>query len=294
MKTHSFFLLCFTLLVSACSNDSKLTEESAFLALDQHSGAHIAFVQYLAETDEFAVGISFQNDKTWEEWYKKGFKHCGKIIYEEEYEFRRTHVPQFIAKEWLDLRFVSDFHLYDKNNNDLGKATFVRYEFIERNLSSDFVAVVKLNVSPKKVSYAIGGLGADLPKIPMDRKPRNKLLDSARADALSAGMEEDATIQIGIGNHYFSVFQAAHPVDYMSFTTIYETTSNRTEMVMPSLENEVIEVIQPLPLSYKGKPVLLIAGGIRNSDVSGEGVYVFNGEKYTYVHDWGKLGKDCD
>lgn len=293
MKKNPFHLLCLILMLSACSNNSE-SETANFLAMDEHSGAHITFVDYLEETDEFAVELALNKDRSWDDWYQKGIKHCGRITYEYEYEMQRLLMPQRLAKEWADTRFLDHLHFYDEGNRDLGEAHFERYEFIQNPLSSSFFAIFSLDGASESALYAMGGITQQIPKIPLDRKSRRTFLNSVRSDAEAKGMKEDATIQIGIGEHYFSAFQAADPKMYKSIGRLYETTDGQTSSVMAVEDHEILTHLQPLPLSYKGKPVLLISSGIRNADVGGEAVFVYNGKEYVFTKQWGKLGKACD
>jgi len=282
-------LLCLLSLLSACSENTAEAEEETLLVAEDLAGLHIAFVDYLKETDEYAVHLELRFDKNFNQWNKQGQPLCGKTIYEEEFEFIRQEMSEDLANTWLDIRFLEHLHLYDTNNRDLGEARFVRFERIEGNLYSYFAAIVKMETGTKSGNYAIGGRKDALPELPLDRKPRKELLAAARNDAKD--MDEWGTTQIGIAGHYFSLFQATHPSEYKTTCQLYETMGDKTHEMWRNDEGEIIVHLQPLPLSFNGKPVLLLAKAFMSSDVFWSAVFVYDGKQYVSTLNWGKLGK---
>lgn len=293
LKKTFFSLLWILPLLYACSENIPEmvpeTEQSDLLVAEELPGMHIAFVDYLKETDEYAVHLELRHDKSLNEWYKYGALFSGKIIYEEEFEWIRQELPEDLANKWLDTRFMEDMRIYDTNNRELGEARFLRFERIEGNLISYFAAIFKIDSGTKSGNYAIGGLKVSLPKLDLDRKPREELFNAARR--ATQELDEWGTTQIGIDGHYYSLYQATHSTEYKNTCRLSETFMNKSREVFRNDEGEIILQLQPLPLSFNGKPVLLLAKAYMNSDVFWSAVYVYDGKQYVYTRNWGKLGK---
>lgn len=296
-KTHvkKTFLSFFWILPLLCacsesvSESGHETEESALLIAEDLSGLHIGFVDYLKETDEYALELELRSNKNLNEWYKHGQPFCGKTIFEEEFEFIRLEMSEDLANTWLDARFLEHLHLYDTNNRDLGEAHFVRFERIEGNLNSYFAAIVKIDSGTKAGNYAVGGLKATLPELDLDRKSRKELFTAALQS--TQDLDNMGTTQIGISGHYYSLFQATHPSEYKTTCRLSETFADKTHEVFRNDEGEIIVQLQPLPLSFNGKPVLLLAKAIMYSDVFWSSIFVYDGRRYVSTRNWGKLGK---
>ncbi len=291
------FLASISLFIFSCSegsnsssdhNSSENGENQIFLQEDEYTGLHIAFVEHLPETDEYAMEISFKENKSLDDLYKAIAIGKAKVSYTNDVEYTRYELPDMLVNQMLDTRFLTNVHFFDSNNRDLGKVEILRYEYIERPLNETIAVIVKGDKKLKNAFYGIGGLEERIPEMKLDRSRRKDLIATAVADA-KAKMTEMTSEQCGIGDHYFSLVQGWNDANFETTCRIYHTFKDETESVVNWEESEIIMKWQPLSVLYKGKPILLISMGIMWSDAFGDNVFVFDGKKYVPVESWGKV-----
>lgn len=280
--------LLLILVVISCSSKSKVDtpiEKTITLEvivpyqLQETDAIQIDYVQYLEETDEYALELVFKKDADIKFWYDSIAYELTDVIYTVAPEYTRTSIPDSLIDEYFNLRNFKNVKLYDRENKFLGNGELQRYEFISQNIESIPVAVYKLKDKSKDASYAVAGLKIILPEIPSTEGPEARL-NQLIEYKLPRGYKESYSLRNGFLEKQLYSVQGYEKDGFNTFSTLYLEENGKLSKVNENNDFWYYWDIHPVPIYKDNQPILLCNYCKAESDWFQSGVLVFENGKY--------------
>lgn len=241
--------------------------------------SYIGFIEhfYFQPEDEFYVGLYFkQNDIKFEE-YEKVSRTGDSVLYADD-ENKRSRIPFEIANEYFDLTGLDLLSVFDNDGEFLTKAHLARIEFLDQNISPEFIAVFKPEKKGiiDKMSYGIGNLHSSIYPLHC-----TTIDDSALA--------VDILHKLNLKYAYiFSSKQYKCEESKSNFTVInYNDTvilvqnlNNEYKCIYRSPEPEYIYDLKIVPIEKNSEPIILVRCGQPDTDIEWNSLLVFDGNQY--------------
>ena len=281
LKITTLFL---TLLLFSCNNSKSKDKEnvnttssresSLFDSIDNET--YIGFVNkfYFQKTDEFYIELySESNDFDFE----RISKLADSVIYKDD-ENMRSRIPLSIASKEFDFSGIKELTLYDKKNNELTKAHFIRVELLEGNISSYFTAVYKTD-KPKSLDnavYCIGNLKENLTKVNY-----KEFEDSVLTNEIVSKLNLTHNCNLESKHYQDNITKATTSVINLdTIAQIIEKSNSEYTCIYNSTENENIFDLLFVPIIRNSKPILLTKSWMPDTDAAWNSVLVYDGTKY--------------
>lgn len=276
--------LLLTLLLFSCNNSKPKDKErvsnsttqqiNLFDSIDNET--YIGFVNkfYFQKTDEFYIELySKSNDFDFE----RISKLADSVIYKDD-ENMRSRIPLSIASKEFDFTGIKELTLYDKKNNELTKAHFIRVELLEGNISSYFTAVYKTD-KPKSLDnavYCIGNLKENLTKANY-----NEFEDSVLTNEIVNKLNLIHNYNLESKHYQDNITKTTTSVINLdTIAQIIEESNSDYNCIYKSTEREHIFELVFIPLTRNSRPILLTKSVVPDTDVEWNSVLVYDGTKY--------------
>jgi hypothetical protein len=126
--------------------------EEVNINLNENSN-YIGFINsfYFSNNNEVYIELYFVQDE-FNEDYQDIANLADSIIYKDD-ENTRKRFPLVLSQKYFYLRGLGKLKIYDTKNNFVGKADFVRVEYLDQNISPCFIAVYKTEKHLKEGAY---------------------------------------------------------------------------------------------------------------------------------------------
>jgi hypothetical protein len=244
-------------------------------ATSMDSTVYIGAAGYFPDTKEFYIPLYYRLES---DNYVDPEK-LDSIISEKEGNVRKR-LPLAEAVKEFYLEEMEHVLLFNSDNEFLGRLSLKRVEYMEDQISSQFVAVypaIKLAHNPDDLHYAVSANYSPLPKDSFDVE---ELEDVALDTAVLHGVNLAQSSRC-VTNH-FKVLPAGNIYSILSNDTVSlltETIDNHTTVLQEG-DDFHFGNIMPLPISVYGKPIILVYYYVPETDVTGNFISAFNGTSY--------------
>lgn len=285
MKRSNFLIVFLFILISSQSWSISITKglpQNAIPIKDStDSKSYIDFVNqfYFQNTDEIYINIYFKQDSIDDKEYLNLVNTKDSIISEDD-ENRRNRIPAEVAQKIFDYSGLDTIYLFDDKHTFLTKAYYVRTEYLEQNISPDFIAVFRPE-DPKLAKQSLYCIS----------NPMQKMIISDFVVAEDSNLTKKILREMNFnykydlrGQHYFS----KETGNYLSFIN-FDSTSAIIEIVNNQYQclylgnSEIITDIVFIPIIKNKHHVLLIKSVLPDSDLMWSSLLEFNGQNYVYL-----------
>lgn len=266
MMKGLFFLLIFFLL-TACSrdpsNDSgvQVIEEKGEAVepylLSENDKLHIDFVQYLEESDEYALTLHFKEETDVKFWYDSIEQKLDELLFTDSIEFWRYRIPDSLVQQYFMTDRLKQVKLYDENNAFCGVARFSGFEFINQNIEPKCVAVFKLSSKNENALYAVAGLKKVLPEIPPEELSSTTRLNELKRQYLPFNYKDDNSMQSGFQDTRLYAVQGYEKDGFAVYASLFLEANGKVSKVHHLEDSWLYWGIHPLAIAHEGNPLLL-------------------------------------
>lgn len=211
---------------------------------------YIGFIDkfYFSNDYEAYVELYFIKDKTNADEYKKLVGLADSLIYQDD-ENSRHKFPDNLSSKYFDLRGLSKLKIYDKSNNFICNAEFLRVEYLDQNILSPFIAVYRTEKKIKDDSYyCVSNFNQAFEKenytISKDTAFTQKILNKLNDQKPYFGLENNGTHL-----HFSDNDTVISVINSKNFAYIVLTTKTDFRIIYksPYFENIMNLIIIPLP-----------------------------------------------
>lgn len=248
------------------------------------STLYIGEVGTFVESGELYTPVYYRSHLQTEGIYDSLREQTDSLIFE-DIERRRSRLPIEIAKKYFDLSGLDSIHVYAKGDL-VGKAKFIRVEYLDDVIAGEYVAVFRWMGSstvPHQLDYCISAgqhkyKAVNMPYENIDNEDLTRdLLDKFAPDAEQVWNVVHMRIMPD-----GSVYSA---ISLQSRLLLLETEEGQSRILSTVNEDWVISGITPVHLEINGKPILLLRIGVKDTDFIWSSLAIFSGEQYEfYAH----------
>ncbi len=287
MKIKLLFLI---VLFSSCSSnelpvsendeyDTIVVEEIQPYQLQETDKIHIDYVQYLEETDEYALPLIWKKGVDILTWYESVVGSIRDTIYSNDSDYTRYKIPDSLIPQFFDVSTFKNVKLYNRENAYCGAGEFQRFEHIDQNIDPIPVAVYKLKKINKEASYAVAGLDTILPAISSEEAPEVRLKQLIDFK-LPKKYKEAYSLRNGFMGKQFYSIQGYSENEFTVFSEIYLEENGKLTKVHKNDEFWYYFDVHPIPIYNEQQPVLLCNFCKSESDWFRSNVLIFEDGKY--------------
>lgn len=286
-----FFLLSlFLFLTTSCSTnitidsvsvvpEPVIKEEINPYQLQESVKIHIDYVQYLEETDEYALPLKWKKDADVKLWYESIAYDLPDIIYSNDSDYSRYAIPDSLIPQFFDMSSFNDVKLYNKGNSFVGEGEFIRFEFIDQNIDPIPVAIYRLNEKNEDALYAVAGLGKVIPEISSVEAPEERL-NQLIEYKMPKGYKDIYSLRCGFLEKQFYAVQCYEENGFNTFIELYKEENGQLLQVYKDIDDWYFFDIHPISIYYQEQPLLLCNFCKAESDWFQSGVLIFKNGKY--------------
>ena len=211
---------------------------------------YIGFIDkfYFSNNYEAYVELYFIKDETNSDEYHKIVGLADSLIYQDD-ENSRHKFPDNLSSKYFDLRGLSKLKIYDKSNNFICNAEFLRVEYLDQNISSPFIAVYSTEKKIKDDSYyCVSNFNQAFEKehytISKDTAFTQKILNKLKDQKPYFGLENNGTHL-----HFSDNDTVISIINSKKFAYIVLTTKTDFRIIYksPYFENIMNLIIIPMP-----------------------------------------------
>lgn len=281
MITRLIFILLLTATGSASlAQTSKGQPSNQHIEFGDGDTLFIAPIQYLPETDEFAVELIWNANANWGYWFDTLLPQLDSVVFGEDGDYMRYYLTEELANEYALLGHESLMKVYEKDNRFVGGGTFSHYEFINQNIHPIFAVVYQVSGSKGQGLYAITEISDKLPEI---SHPVKKEVVLAKLDLLDFQntLDSESVLYNSCGTVGFVAAhdQNEHWEDPLHSKLLAFQEGGETTVIQLE-DNWVFMEIHPLPVYSHGFPMLWIRQGKWESDWIVDMLYRYDGSRY--------------
>ncbi len=266
--------------VNIDSNGSNKEEEK--LPTNITSGTPILIDKiHLFETGEPYVWVGFKDGYDWKalDTLKR---YADSLIFEDEYEIRRTRYPMKYAKEYLDLQLLDSIAIFNFMHQFQGYSRLKRIDYHEDVLGDQFIALLEPTSELKGDQfYGISGISDfsnQLGSIINNSKDVKERVKQHASESSNYDWKYGAIdLQpYDITYAYYSFLAD----DQKERTYLLELDQNNTETLLKETGEYSILDMTPVKIQVNDRPVLLLWVGYAETDIEWYSPAVYNGEGY--------------
>lgn len=234
---------------------------------------------YFSNDNEAYVELYFIKDETNADEYNKLVKLADSLIYQDD-ENSRNKFPDDLSPKYFDLRGLSKLKIYDKNNNFICNADFLRVEYLDQNISSPFIAVYKTEKKIKADSYyAISNFNGTFEKqsysISKDTVMTQNILNKLNDQNPYYGLKNNGTHL-----HFSNSDTIVSIINSENYTYILLTTKSDFKVLYKSPDFENIMDLIVIPMPNNKLPYILTRNVKPETDIIWDKVLVYDGTNY--------------
>ena len=275
MKPLIFFLL----LTSLSFAQSSIQEKSL----------HIDFVQFLEESGEYALKLSFLPDANTRDWYDSLEFHFTQPKIEQGSEYQRYDAPLALIERYFHIDRLHEMKIYSDENRFLGEGIFQGFEYINQSIELKVVAVYRTSeVSLDTAIYAICGLEETLSSCPPKYYEKSESLRKLQAALLSTGAEEHHSLEVGNCTDFHFMAPQGYKVtseteenySVETFAQLYVEHAGKIQAVHQLYDGWLYWHLQPLAINHKDYPIILLEKAMMDSDWFMQSILLWNGIAY--------------
>lgn len=288
MKTNFLFLVLF---LSACGsknapveeNETVFIEEIKLYQLQETDKIHIDYVQYLEETDEYALPLKWKEGIDVFNWYDSIAGKLKDVIHSNELDYTRYKIPDSLIPQFFDVSTFSNVKLYSGENAHCGAGEFQRFEHIDQNIDPMPVAVYKLKRKKEKARYAVAGLESVLPELGSVFLPESQL-NALVKKKLPPNYKEDRSLGVLIQGKQFYAIQGYEADGFDIYSKLFIEEYGTLNEVHKNEEYWYYCSLDILPIYQNEQPLLLVDYCKAETDWFQSGVLIFEDGKYVDWH----------
>lgn len=310
MKLQPIYLLIVTTLICSCSQEAKpddnpntsqevVEEEVEKVEKEEKPNLYIpksgdnifiSTIKLLEETNEFAIDLALREGIDWHAWQSSYESKPNSLVFDDGVECTRHRIDNQRMEQFFNTDGLKDVKFYSADNEYLGEAIFVRYENIELPVRSLTAAVYKMNKTPKaNPKYAVAGLKESLPHISVKEIDRKDLHEIAKSQSFEGKYESGGKKQLSFGEYIYTYVEGYSTQEFSSVSGLYETKKEKTKNIIDFRDYELIYEIQPVPIEYNGRPVLLLEMGTDGTCAYSTNIYIRQRGKYAPPKSWQRI-----
>lgn len=237
--------------------------------------AYIGYVYKFDESEDFYVDLYFKDGFNYDEYDR--LKSLGEERIYQDGELKRRTIPTEEARKYFLLSGLGKINVYNKTHRVVATGKLKAIEYTEDFLEGKFVGVFKLdNPSITDYSFCIGGLKQWVDPLEYAAYSDEVLTEQV---AQHLGLDTEKIF----GGKQYSLNESGAIYTVLSSDTssyIVESLNDTRTLLYRSESSESIFDLQIIPKTVNGKPILLVACGVPETDMLWASLLVFNGTKY--------------
>jgi hypothetical protein len=242
---------------------------------------YIGFVNsfYFSKGNEVYIDLYFIKDEIDGNEYNRITKLADSVVYTDD-ENSRYRFPASLSNKYFDLRGLSKLNIYDAKNNFVCKASFVRVEYLDQNISPSFIAVYKTDKKlGSDIFYCVSNFNEKLENsnysITQDSLLTKKILAKLNVARPYYERENNGThIKYQTSDTTLSIVNS----DTSSFVVL--TTNSEFKVLYKSSESENILNTIIIPITENKLPYILTRNVMPESDIMWDDLLYFDGTTY--------------
>ena len=283
MKVQSALFLF--LFLASCTSREELEdtplevtiEELLPYELQPEDKIQVDFVQYLKETNEYALPLKWKEGADVRYWYDSIAYKLDKTIYSNEVDYSRAEIPKAQISKYFDVKELTTVNFYDQVNVFCGEGEFQRYEFIDQNVDAMPVAVYK--VKNKDALYAVAGLTTVLPELGYGVTSTKRIKELAK-QKLPSNYEEDRSLLVSFQEVQFYAIQGYERNGFKTYSRIFIENNGKVKQAHTNAESWYYCHMVALPIYQNNYPLLLMEYCKSETDWFETGALIFKDGKY--------------
>lgn len=262
------------------SSTSKIVEEKPPINLSSGTPILIDKIHFF-ETGEPYVWVGFKDGYDWKAMDTLK-RYADSVIFEDEYEIRRTRYPMKEAKEYLDLKLLDSIAIFNFIHQFQGYSRLKRIEYHEDVLGDQFIALLEPSSELEGDQfYGISGtsefnnqLGSNINNSKnVKERVKQHPSESSNFDWQYGAID----LQPYDITYAFYSFLAD---DQKERTYLLELGQSKVETLLKETGEYSILDITPVKIQVNDRPVLLLWVGYAETDIEWYTPAVYNGQEY--------------
>jgi hypothetical protein len=252
--------------------DTTKTSDSVFF---------IGFANYFATTKEFYVSLYSKTDSAYEHATEK----LDSIIYDED-AIVRKRLPIAEAETYFNLQGTDTLLIYTRKHKLIALSTMTRVEHFSDMISGEFVGVYKIArpVNMDDAPWYCISAGFREPLVPQfsSLEVNDNDLDNRIAKRLKSDTLKNWTMQhvrVTPSERIYSIASLENE------SYLLETAEGKIRILKQVSNDYHFKYILPIPIMVNGKPLMIVSYNVPESDVEGDLLLAYNGNKYEPVDD---------
>ena len=237
---------------------------------------------HLFETGEPYVWVGLKEGFNWRAMDSLK-KYADSVIFQDDFETKRTRYPWDKAHEYLDLELLDGITIFNYQHQNFGKSRLKRIEYHEDVLGDQFVGI--LEPTDQLVGNKFYGIN-EVDQFVNDLESRT-VNDSEIKDSIKKHIGIDSKYQWELSSWMIYPYNLTYT--FYSFVSneekeksfLIETNSKLENRVMSEITNDYsIMELTPVPIQLNKRPLLLLWVGPPETDIEWFTPAVFNGVYY--------------
>lgn len=291
MKSIALLYIPVLYLMCSCSlrqNETAMTEtaeryvepDSIYTLIGNGNSAYIGFVErFYFNNKDCYIKLYFKNDDINQEEIDQLVLKGDSVIYQDE-DNTRIRVPFWLAKKNFVLSGLEPLYIYNHSHKLVATTHIKRIEFLDQNISPEFIAVFEAgNLKKEEQYYCLGNRLID------DTPVKYQLFeDSVITEKIVKYINIDDTRPFecrhfkGAADNFITVLNSD------TSTYIVEGNTDNLQVLYFSGQAENIGKIIFIPVFLNDKPLILAECFIPESDIFWNMALAFNGRRYTVLN----------
>lgn len=274
-----------SLTASSFQKMAYVTEHDPAMALiTPDSTLYIGEIATFVETGEVYTPVYYRSHLQTEGIYDSLREQTDSLIFE-DIERRRSRLPIEIAKKYFELSGLDSIHVYAKGYL-VGKARFIRVEYLDDVIAGEYVAVFRWDGSstaPHQLDYCISAGQHKYKAVNMLYENIDN--EDLTMDILNKFAPEAEQVWNVVHMRIMPDGSVYSAISLQSRLLLLETEEGQSRILSTVNEDWVISGITPVHLEINGKPILLLRMGVKDTDFIWTSLAIFSGEQYEfYAH----------
>lgn len=250
------------------------------------STIYVGYVDYFPETREFYTAVFFRDGHEYPDEDLMESKLDSVILFDDDWG--RERLPMEEARRMLVLSGLDTLSVFNRRHERICECPLKRVEFLWNGVESYFIAVFGYENESFTQTEELYGVSSPLEM--NNPSPAEEIRDAKLDRYMRKKLKIGSTIDCDMRHYRLSSSE-----QIFSVVSSYSVATNESNAYLTLLENDSVRVLNhelnsfhflnilPLPVSFNGKPLLLISAGYPSSDVLWDYLAAFDSAMYQPV-----------
>lgn len=250
------------------------------------STIYMGYVDYFPETREFYTAVFFRDGHEYPDEDLMESKLDSVIVFDDDWG--RERLPMEEARRMLVLSGLDTLSVFNRRHERICECPLKRVEFLWNGIESYFIAVFGYENESFAQTEELYGVSSRLEM--NNPSPAEEIRDEKLDRYMRKKLKIGSTIDCDMRHYRLSSCE-----QIFSVVSSYSVATNESNAYLTLLENDSVRVLNhevnsfhflnilPLPVSFNGKPLLLISAGYPSSDVLWDYLAAFDSATYQPV-----------